>query len=174
MSSSPIIDANLRATALVVTVAATGLHGSVLSDSVGGGHQTAILAWTVSVVAWCWVASLYGLASLCATVLASAPLVQLALDGVASLATLADAIALSAVLGVVDCGDISSATESDWIGFGSADTEHRCRMVQAGTVLIWILCVLFSLIAFFTFRSWRVRAAGRRSPPGRPNMSQPV
>lgn len=161
-----IVNAVLRGTALLWTLLITALCGNALASNIRG--PVATLNWTMFVVAWSWVASLYGLAAVFFSVLA-VPVILLALDGMATLLTFIDSIVLSARLMAVNCSS-PGRRGRDWIGYGSNDTEKRCREIQASIVFMWFLWVTYCAILFFVIKDWRGGGLWRRSP--KPSMSQ--
>ncbi|KAF6818457.1 non-classical export protein [Colletotrichum sojae] len=149
----------------------TALIGNVIALNVNGaGSAMAAINFTMFVAVVCWLAALYGLATAFVSALAI-PLVVLALDGAALLFTFIDSIVLSAKLRVVNCGSLNSRNHpSDYIVWGSADDEKRCRELQASTVFMWFLFASFCAGAFFTFMDFRRGGGSIRS--SRPSMAQ--
>ncbi|KAF6839607.1 non-classical export protein [Colletotrichum plurivorum] len=149
----------------------TALIGNVIALNVNGaGSAMAAINFTMFVAVVCWLAALYGLATAFVSALAI-PLVVLALDGAALLFTFIDSIVLSAKLRVVNCGSLNSRNHpGDYIVWGSADDEKRCRELQASTVFMWFLFASFCAGAFFTFMDFRRGGGSIRS--SRPSMAQ--
>ncbi|KAF6845192.1 non-classical export protein [Colletotrichum musicola] len=149
----------------------TALIGNVIALNINGaGSAMAAINFTMFVAVVCWLAALYGLATAFVSALAI-PLVVLALDGAALLFTFIDSIVLSAKLRVVNCGSLNSRNHpGDYIVWGSADDEKRCRELQASTVFMWFLFASFCAGAFFTFMDFRRGGGSIRS--SRPSMAQ--
>ena len=168
---SGIITIALRGLVLLWTLLITALIGNVIASNINASSSaTAAVNFTMFVAALSWVAGLYGLAASFFTALL-VPLVMFPLDILAVLFTFIDAIVLSAKLRAVNCGNISGRNlPSNWIAFGSADNEKRCREIQASTVFMWFLWVCFCACLFFTWKQSRSPFGSSRS--SRPNMAQ--
>jgi hypothetical protein len=57
---------------------------------------------------------------------------------------------------------------SDWIAFGSNDTEKRCREIQAGVVFMWLLFAAFVATLVLVVKEFRRSGGSVRGP----SMSQ--
>jgi hypothetical protein len=150
----------------------TALIGNVIAttENASGSARAAInFSMFVAIVAW--IAVLYGLVANFMTSLAI-PMIQLPIDGAATIFSLIDAIVLSAKLKTVNCGDLDpKKLPTDYIAWGSPNDEKRCREIQASTVFMWLLVVGFSAGTFFTWREGRGLGGGSiRS--SRPSMAQ--
>ncbi|OAA33040.1 MARVEL-like domain protein [Moelleriella libera RCEF 2490] len=166
-----LINAILRTSALLWTLLITALIGNVIANNVAAsGSAMAAVNFTMFVAVLSWLAALYGLAAAFVSSL-SIPVILLPLDVLAVLFTFIDAIVLAAKLRAPNCGSINpSDFPSDWIAYGSYDTEKRCREIQASTAFMWFLWVTFSAALFLTFKETRGGLGSLRT--GRPNMSQ--
>ncbi|GAP84500.1 putative non-classical export protein [Rosellinia necatrix] len=150
----------LIGTALLGNVRATTQHAAASTSA------TVAINFALFVFALSWIAVLYSLVSSFVPVIV-VPIVTLVLDGFATLFTVIGAIVLSAKLTTVNCAHWGSRP-SDWIAFGSGDTQKRCREIQAGLVFMWFLFAAFAATLLFAFREFR-RGGGSI---GRPSMSQ--
>ncbi|KAM0219626.1 hypothetical protein ACHAPA_003413 [Fusarium lateritium] len=168
-----LIQIILRSTALLMTLLLTALTGSVIASNIdAAGSATAAVNFIMFVAIICWIVCIIGLLSFFVSAL-DKPLMQLPLDGVAVLFTFIGAIVLAAKLRVVNCGEINSkALPSDWIAWGSAVDEGRCRRLQASTVFVWFLFACVSGSLFITIRNARNTFGSLRSAASRPSMSQ--
>ncbi len=151
----------LRLLQLFWALLLTALVGNVIASNVSAaGTAEAAVNFAMFAVVVGWLAALFGLASHYVDALASAPTaVALGLDGAATLFSGIAGIVLAAKLRAVNCG---SATDldpkslgDDWIGFGSADDQKRCRELQASTAFMWFLFLCFVVSLLFTLRGWR-------------------
>ncbi|KAI0394110.1 marvel domain-containing protein [Xylariaceae sp. FL0594] len=163
-----ILHPALRLLQLLLTLISTALIGNVRASTLGSasGTATAAINFAIFVLALSWITLLYGLVVQFVSALAI-PIVSLALDALATLFTFIGAVVLSAKLTAVNCGHYG-AKPTDWIAFGSADTEKRCREIQAGLVFMWFLFAAFAATLFFAFREFRRGGGSVRGP----NMSQ--
>ncbi|CCF38882.1 hypothetical protein CH063_09864 [Colletotrichum higginsianum] len=161
----------VRGLQLLWVLLVTALIGNVIALNINGaGSAMAAINFSMFVAVVCWLASLYGLAAVFVSAI-SVPIVLLALDGAAVLFTFIDAIVLSAKLRVVNCGSLDRGDlPGDYIVWGSADNEKRCREIQASTVFMWFLFASFCAGAFFTFMNFRRGGGSVRS--SRPSMAQ--
>lgn len=144
----------------------TALIGNVIATN-GGNVGDSALNFVMFVCALSWISVLYGLAMHFVSAIAI-PIVALVLDGLAVLFTLIAAIALAAKLGVVDCGNLAGR-DPGYIAFGSGDDEKRCREIQASTVFLWFLFVVFVGTLFYVYNDFRRSGSSIRRGP---NMSQ--
>jgi hypothetical protein len=161
----------LRSLALLWTLLITALIGNVIASNINASSSaTAAINFTMFVAALSWVAGLYGLAASFFTALLI-PLVVFPLDILAVLFTFIDAIVLAAKLRAVNCGNIGGRNlPRNWIAFGSANDEKRCREIQASTAFMWFLWATFCACLFFTWKQCRSPFGSSRS--SRPNMTQ--
>ncbi|KAG6001099.1 hypothetical protein E4U43_005073 [Claviceps pusilla] len=168
---SGIIVSVLRGSALLWTLLITALIGNVIASNINASSSaTAAVNFTMFVAVLSWIVHLYGMAAVFITALGSA-IIMLSLDGLLTLFTFIDAIVLSAKLRAPNCGSINPLSlPANWIGYGSADTEKRCREIQASTVFMWFLFACSAAALAFTAKGARGGLGGTRT--GRPNMSQ--
>ena len=167
---SAFFSAIIRGTALLWTLLITALIGNVIAENVNASDSAkAAINFTMFVAVLSWIVSLYGLAAVFVSALGHA-IILLSLDVLAVLFTFIDAIVLSAKLRAVNCSN-PHGVPSNWIAFGSDDTEKRCREIQASTVFMWFLWIAFTACLFFTFKESR-GGIGGSVRTGRPNMSQ--
>ncbi|CEI66863.1 hypothetical protein FVEN_g8516 [Fusarium venenatum] len=168
-----LIQMILRGTGLLMTILLTALIGSVISSNIDAiGSATAAVNFIMFVAVVCWIVCIIGLLSFFVSAL-DKPLLQLPLDAIAVLFTFIGAIVLAAKLRVVSCGEINpKALPTDWIAWGSASDEGRCRRLQASTVFIWFLFACVSGSLFLTIRNARNTYGSLRSAASRPSMSQ--
>ncbi|KAL5623079.1 hypothetical protein FOBRF1_002329 [Fusarium oxysporum] len=168
-----LIQMILRSVALLMTLLLTALIGNVMASNIdAAGSATAAVNFIMFIAVVCWVVCIVGLLAFFVSAL-DKPLMQLPLDGIAVLFTFIGAIVLAAKLRVVNCGDINpKALPGDWIAWGSASDEGRCRRLQASTVFIWFLFACVSGSLFLTIRTARNQYGSLRSAASRPSMSQ--
>ncbi|KAF5236090.1 hypothetical protein FAUST_6766 [Fusarium austroamericanum] len=168
-----LIQMILRATGLLMTLLLTALIGSVISSNIDAiGSATAAVNFIMFVAIVGWIVCIIGLLGFFVSAL-DKPLLQLPLDSIAVLFTFIGAIVLAAKLRVVNCGEINpKALPTDWIAWGSANDEGRCRRLQASTVFIWFLFACVSGSLFLTIRAARNTYGSLRSAASRPSMSQ--
>ncbi|KAG5980229.1 hypothetical protein E4U55_004252 [Claviceps digitariae] len=166
---SGIIVSILRGSALLWTLLITALIGNVIASNINAASSAmAAINFTMFVAALSWVVHLYGLAAVFISSLGQA-MIMLPLDGLLTLFTFIDAIVLAAKLRAPNCGNINPfSLPAAWIGYGSADTEKRCREIQASTAFMWFLFATSAAALFFTVKG----ARGGSIRSGRPNMSQ--
>ncbi|KAI8949079.1 marvel domain-containing protein [Xylaria longipes] len=148
----------LIATALLGNVSATAQHAAA--------SATAAINFAIFVCVLSWIAVIYSLIAHFVSA-AAMPIIALALDGLATLFTFIGAIVLSAKLTTVNCAH-QGTRPSDWIAFGSADTEKRCREVQASLVFMWFLFATFTATLVLAFKEFRRGGGSVRGP----SMSQ--
>jgi len=165
----------LRILQLLWIVLLTALIGNVIASNINAaGSAEAAVNFAMFAIVLSWLAALYGLVANYVESISMA-IAHLALDGLATLFTLIAAIVLAAKLKAVNCADAGDRHDhpDDWIAFGSADDQKRCREIQASTVFMWFLWACFAVSLFFTATSWR-RAGGSMGSvrSGRPHMSQ--
>ncbi|KAH7358108.1 marvel domain-containing protein [Plectosphaerella cucumerina] len=161
-----ILRTGLRASQFLWTLLITALIGNVIALNINGHMAGINFAMFVAVLSW--LAMFYGLAASIISSIAI-PIVMLALDGLATLFTFISAVVLSARLGVVNCGN-AERRGLGWIAYGAADTEKRCREIQASTVFMWFLFISFAATLVLTFLDFRRSGSSMRS--SRPNMAQ--
>jgi len=169
---SGLITTALRATALLWTLLITALIGNVIASNVNASSSAmAAVNFTMFVAVLSWLANLYGLASAVISSLGRA-IILLPLDALVTLFTFIDAIVLAAKLRAPNCGNINpSSLPENWIGYGSSDTEKRCREIQASTAFMWFLFACSAVALFFSAKEAR-GGLGGSIRTGRPNMSQ--
>lgn len=166
---SRIINAALRATALLWTLLITALIGNVIASNINGASSaTKAINYTMFTAAWSWAACLWGLGAALFAFLAI-PLVTITLDMLAVLFTFVAGVLLAAKLGTPDCSNIGNYGRH-WIAFGSNNNEKRCREIQASTAFMWFLWATFVACTFFSFKDWRSGFGGFRS--SKQNMTQ--
>ncbi|ROT34626.1 hypothetical protein SODALDRAFT_329491 [Sodiomyces alkalinus F11] len=156
----------LRLAQLLWTLLVTALIGNVIDLNRNGPMAAVNFAMFTAVLSW--IAALYGLAASLFSSLAI-PLVTLVLDGLATIFTFIAAVVLSARLGAVNC-DVTAGRSGDWIAYGAADTEKRCRTIQASLVFMWFLFACFAAGLVFAFADFRRSGGSIRG--SRPNMTQ--
>lgn len=164
----------LRGVQILFTLLLTALIGNVIASNVKAASSAeAAVNFSMFVVVISWLAALYGLASNFASTLAR-PIIQMPLDGLATLFTTIDAIVLAAMLKAVNCADLSHKTHpSNYIAFGSPDDTKRCRELQASTAFMWFLVVSYAATFFFSFRDFQQGGLGGGSIRStRPSMAQ--
>jgi len=168
---SGIIAIALRGLALLWTLLITALIGNVIASNINASSSaSAAVNFTMFVAVLSWVALLYGFAASFITAL-MIPLIAIPLEILAVLFTFIDAIVLSAKLRAVNCNNIAGRDlPRNWIAFGSADDEKRCREIQASTAFMWFLWACFCACLFFTWKQSRSPLGSSRS--SRPNMTQ--
>lgn len=163
----------LRILQLLWLVILTGLIGNVIALNINAaGNATAAINFSMFVIVLAWLAALYGLIANYVETIAI-PVAMLALDAAATLFTFIAAVVLAAKLRATNCGgDLNpDILGGDWIGFGSADNQKRCRSIQAGTTFMWFLFACFVGTLFFVAAGWR-RGGGGSIRSGAPHMSQ--
>ncbi|KAI1308625.1 marvel domain-containing protein [Xylaria venustula] len=162
-----MINSILRLAQFLLVLIATALLGNVRANSQhAAGSATTAINFSLFVCALSWIAVIYSIIAHAVSA-AAIPAIALALDGLAALFTFIGAVVLSAKLTTVNCAHYGTRP-SDWIAFGSGDTEKRCREIQAGLVFVWFLFTTFAATVFFVFKEFR-RSGGS---VGRPSMSQ--
>ncbi|KAG5922782.1 hypothetical protein E4U42_005332 [Claviceps africana] len=169
---SGIIVSIIRGSALLWTLLITALIGNVIATNINASSSAmAAVNFTMFVAALSWVVHLYGLASVFVTSLAAA-IVLVPLDVLLTVFTFIDAIVLAAKLRAPNCGHYNPfSLPAGWIAYGSADTEKRCREIQASTAFMWFLFATSAAALFFTVKQAR-GGLGGSTRTGRPNMSQ--
>ncbi|KAL2758672.1 hypothetical protein ACRALDRAFT_2017593 [Sodiomyces alcalophilus JCM 7366] len=161
-----MLKTGIRLVQLLWILLITALIGNVIDLNRNGPMAAVNFAMFVAVFSW--IAGLYGLISSVFSSFAI-PLVALVLDALATLFTLIAAIVLSARLGAVNC-DVTAGRSGGWIAYGAADTEKRCRTIQASLVFMWFLFASFAAGLVFTFADFRRSGGSVRG--SRPNMAQ--
>ncbi|TLD29296.1 hypothetical protein PspLS_03494 [Pyricularia sp. CBS 133598] len=167
-----VIRTVLRLLEILWTLLTTALIGNVIALNINAaGSASAAVNYTMFTCVVAWIAALYGLVTNYVDNIL-VPIVSFALDGAATLFTFIAAVVLSAKLRVTNCGGRLDPRDlgSDWIGFGSADNQKRCREIQASAVFLWFLLACFVTSLFFTFRSSKRTGKSVLSGPG--SMSQ--
>ncbi len=164
-----IVNFILRVVQFVWVIILTGLIGNVIARNVDAATSAvAAVNFTMFVIAWTWLSTLYGLGfSLIEQI--TLPLLVLFLDGSAVVLTLTDGIVLAAKLGAPNCGNIHGYGPA-WIAFGSDDDERRCRELQASTFFMWMLWATTTACLAFFLVGWRRGGGSVRSSA--PHMSQ--
>lgn len=162
-----LLTSGLRLSQFLWTLLITALIGNVIDLNRNGPMAT--INFTMFVAVLSWLALIYGLVAAFISSVAI-PIALLALDGLATLFTFIAAIVLSARLGAPNCGNIGPRNGSNWIVYGAADTEKRCREIQASTAFMWFLFISFAATFVFTFLDFRRGGGSVRH--SRPNMAQ--
>lgn len=166
---SGFLNAIVRGLALLWTLLITALIGNVIaSEDHAAGSAKAAINFTMFVAALSWVVCLYGLASSFISALGR-PIIMLPLDALGVLFTFISAIVLAAKLRAVNCSHPGNVP-SDWIGYGAADTEKRCREIQASTAFMWFLFATLCGGLFFSISESR-SPFGSSMRSSRPAMS---
>ncbi|KAF7550878.1 hypothetical protein G7046_g7875 [Stylonectria norvegica] len=162
----------LRGLALLWTLLITALIGNVIASNIDAASSaTAAVNLAMFVAVLAWLACLFGLAAFFVSALAR-PIIQLPLDGLLVLFSFISAVVLAAKLHAVNCGSIDShKLPNDWIAWGSANDEKRCREIQASDVFMWFLFACSSASLFFTVKDARGGLGGSLTS-SRPSMSQ--
>ncbi|KAI2466656.1 marvel domain-containing protein [Annulohypoxylon bovei var. microspora] len=159
-----MIKSILRILQFLLVLLTTALIGNVIASNISGSESA--VNFTMFVCALAWIAVLYGLVSHFMPSV-SMPAAALGLDSAATLFTFIAAVVLSAKLQAVNCSHLTNKT-SDYIAFGSANDEKRCREIQASTVFLWFLFGSFAASLFFVLNELRRSGGSVRGP----NMSQ--
>ncbi|KXJ90988.1 marvel domain-containing protein [Microdochium bolleyi] len=152
----------MRLAQLLLVLLAT----AVLGNAVAISAPNSVVNFLMFVCALNWIAILWGLVTHFISSL-DMPIVSMALDGVAALFTFIGAVVISAKLTAVNCSNLGGFAP-DYVAFGSADNEKKCRELQAGTVFLWFLLPLLCATLFLAFREFRRGG----SIISRPSMSQ--
>jgi len=164
-----LIPTALRGLQLLWLLILTALIGNVIATNINAaGSAEAAVNFSMFVLVVTWLAALYGLVAAVLEQFAI-PIVQLGLDGAAALFTFIDAIVLAAKLRAVNCASTANLGD-DWIGYGSADDQKRCRELQAGTFFMWVLFATTAVNLGLFAMTWRRSGGSVRS--GGPHMSQ--
>lgn len=146
----------LRGLELLWTLLLTAIIGNVIAlniDAVGSATAAVNLSMFVAIISW--IAVIYGLTAFFVSSLAR-PVAMIFCDGMVVLFGFIAAIVLAAKLRVINCSSIDpDKLPGDWIGWGSANDEKRCRELQAGTVFMWFLLICFSGNLFFNIKEAR-------------------
>ncbi|KAI0402190.1 marvel domain-containing protein [Xylaria palmicola] len=163
-----IVHSLLRLVQLLLLIIATALIGNVRASTEqhASGTATAAINFAIFVCTLSWIAVLYNLIAHFVSAVA-VPIAALALDAAATLFTFIAAVVLSAKLKTVNCANWGSRP-SDWIAFGSGDTQKRCREIQAGLVFMWFLFAAFIATLVLAAREFRRGGGSIRGP----SMSQ--
>ena len=171
--NTPLILRMLRGLQIFWTLLLTALIGNAIAlDRSAAGTAKAAVNFSMFVAVLCWLASIYGL--VCSIVSAAfRPVAAIVLDAGAVFFSFIAAIVLSAKLGAVDCGNFDHDSKSnDYIAFGTADTEKRCREIQGGAVFLWFLLICFAVTLTFSVKEARGLGGSIRSSRSRPSMVQ--
>ncbi|KAI1331746.1 marvel domain-containing protein [Xylariaceae sp. FL0255] len=156
-----------RAAQLLLVLIATALIGNVRANSESASASaTSAINFAIFAEVLAWLAVLFGLISGFVSALAI-PIIAIAVDGATALFTLIAAIVLSAKLTAVNCANFGTKP-ADWIAFGSANDEKRCREIQGGVVFLWFIFITFSISLFLVFKEFRRGGGSLRNP----SMSQ--
>ncbi|KAK1771218.1 marvel domain-containing protein [Phialemonium atrogriseum] len=162
-----IIQILIRALQFLWTLLITALIGNVIANNRNGHMASINFAMFVAVLSW--LALLYGLVAAFIESIAI-PVAMIVLDGLAVLFTFISAVVLAAKLTAVNCGGNFHNKGSGWIGFGSSNTEKRCREIQASTAFMWFLFASFAASLALAAIGFRRMGGSMRS--SRPTMSQ--
>ncbi|KAI1116334.1 marvel domain-containing protein [Nemania sp. NC0429] len=162
-----ITNSALRIVQFFLVLIATALIGNVRATTQNAaGSATSAINFAIFVLALSWITVLYGILIHFVEAVAI-PIVALAFDSSATLFTFIGATVLSAKLTAANCANWGHRP-SDWIAFGSDNTEKRCREIQAGLVFMWFLFATFAATLFLAFREFRRNGGSVRGP----SMSQ--
>ncbi|KAI0471318.1 marvel domain-containing protein [Xylaria cf. heliscus] len=162
-----LVNSILRIAQFFLVLIATALLGNVRATTQhAAASATAAINFAIFVCALSWIAIIYNLLAQFIDAVAI-PVIALALDGFTTLFTFIGAVVLSAKLTTVNCAHWGTRP-SDWIAFGSGDTQKRCREVQAGLVFMWFLFATFTATLLLAFREFRRSGGSVRGP----SMSQ--
>ncbi|KAI0913947.1 marvel domain-containing protein [Ustulina deusta] len=162
-----IMNSILRLVQFFLVLIATALLGNVRANTQhAASSATAAVNFAIFVCALAWIAIIYSFVAHFVSAVAI-PIVALALDGLSTLFTFIGAIVLSAKLTTANCAHLGSRP-SDWIAFGSGDTEKRCREIQAGLVFMWFLFATFAAAVVLAYKEFRRSGGSVRGP----SMSQ--
>ncbi|TGJ87017.1 hypothetical protein E0Z10_g1778 [Xylaria hypoxylon] len=164
-----IINSILRIVQFLLVLIATALLGNVRANNTqhAAASATAAINFAIFVCALAWIAIIYSIITQVVSAI-SMPIVALALDGLATLFTFIGAVVLSAKLTTANCASYVRLETTDWIAFGSGDTEKRCREIQAGLVFMWFLFATFAATMALAFKEFRRGGGSVRGP----SMSQ--
>ncbi|KAK4038270.1 marvel domain-containing protein [Parachaetomium inaequale] len=159
----------LRAVQLLFIIILTGLVGNLIATNIDAASSaTAAINFSMFVVVLSWLAALLGLATGLVERIAPPVLALLGADALATLFTFIDAVVLAAKLKAVNCANTDGQPDN-WIAYGSADDNKRCREVQASTVFMWFLFATFAAALVLSFLGFRRGGGSIRSGP---TMSQ--
>ncbi|KAI1428574.1 marvel domain-containing protein [Xylaria sp. FL1777] len=162
-----MINSILRIVQFLLLLIATALLGNVrASTKDAAASATAAINFAIFVAAIAWITVIYNLLAHVVSAVAI-PIIAFSLDSLTTLFSFISAIVLSAKLTTANCANWGSRP-TDWIAFGSSDTEKRCREIQAGLVFMWFLFATFAVTLVLTFKEYR---RGGGSVYG-PSMSQ--
>jgi hypothetical protein len=174
-----ILRLTLRALLIFWTLLLTALIGNAIANDLNApGLSKAAVNFAMFVAILSWIASLYGLAWELFPALFRA-VVTLPLEAMCALFAFIAAVVLSAKLGVVNCAAIVPKEKpGDYIAFGSANLEKRCREIQGGAVFLWFLFACYAVQLWLSIKEARqvgglnVRVGGASILSSRPAMSQ--
>jgi hypothetical protein len=159
----------LRAAQLLFIIILTGLVGNLIATNIDAASSaTAAINFSMFVIVLSWIAALLGLATGLVERIAPPVLALLGADALATLFTFIDAVVLAAKLKAVNCANTADQPDN-WIAYGSADDNKRCREVQASTVFMWFLFATFAAALVLSFLGFRRGGGSIRSGP---TMSQ--
>ncbi|KAJ8128530.1 hypothetical protein O1611_g5105 [Lasiodiplodia mahajangana] len=162
-----LINSVLRLVQFFLVLIATALLGNVRATTQDAASSaTAAINFAIFVCALSWIAVLYNLVAHFISAIAI-PIVSLGLDSSATLFTFISSVVLSAKLTPANCANPGSRP-SDWIAYGSDNTEKRCREIQAGLVFMWFLFGTFVATLVLALREFRRSGGSVRGP----SMSQ--
>lgn len=158
----------LRGLQLFFIVILTGLIGNVIATNLhAAATATAAINFSMFVIVLGWLTSVYGILSDVIPRVAY-PVALLALDVASTLFSLICGIVLAAKLKAVNCAD-TAGQPGDWIAYGSANDEKRCRQVQASTAFMWFMFAGFTASLVLSLMSFRRGGGSVRTGP---TMSQ--
>jgi len=155
----------LRALQFLFTLLTTALIGNVIQDAVFGNPSA--INYAIFTDAWCWLVLLVVVVAFFVESVAH-PLITMIMDGLAALFTFVAGVVLAAKLGAHSCSNFDyTATNS--LTNGEANTEKRCRELQASTAFFWFLWACFMGSLAFGFMARNHTSTGTRRTP---NMAQ--
>lgn len=168
-----IVKTALRGLQFLWCLLLVSLIGNVIANEINASSSAnAAINFSMFVAVLAWIATVYGLVTRFFPA-AEMYIVALVLDGLATLFTFICAIVLAAKLRVVNCGNLESKSlPKNYIAWGSAHDEKRCREIQASTAFMWFLFASFAASLFFTWKDGRRGFGGGSFASSRPSMAQ--
>lgn len=150
------------------------LLGNVIANEINASSSAnAAINFSMFVAILAWIATIYGLLTVFIPAV-QVYIAQLVLDGLATLFVFIDAIVLAAKIRAVNCSNLNAdKLPRNYIAWGSANDEKRCREIQASTAFMWFLFACFAASLFFTWKNGRRGGLGGGSfVSSRPSMAQ--